>query len=395
MTTDPTDPARGPLAGIRVLELAGLGPGPYACMLLADLGAEVIRVDRPGGAGLAMLPAQGLNRSRRCITLDLRSPGGRDTLLRLVELSDVLVEGNRPGVTERLGIGPDDALARNSRLVYARVTGWGQTGPLASAVGHDITYAAVTGALHATGAKDKPVQAVNLLADFAGGSMFMLVGVLSALVERQRSGLGQVVDAAMVDGVASLATMLYDLLDRGAWNDEREANVLDGGAPFYDVYACADGRHVAVGAIEPPFFAALVRGLGLPESMLAEQLDPSRWSAHRESFTTAFASRTRDEWVALFDGTDACVAPVLGLREAPHHPHLAQRGVFVELDGTLVPRVAPRFSRTPGLDPTPPRPTGADSVAVLSDLGWSREEIDALLSTGALWQNDGVTPTDG
>jgi alpha-methylacyl-CoA racemase len=357
----------GPLSGIRVLELSGIGPAPYASLLLAELGADVLRIDRPRGGGLPTAPSSGLNRSRPCATVDLKDPAGRDLVLRLVEQADVLVDPLRPGVTERLGLGPDDCLARNPRLVYARMTGWGQDGPLASTAGHDITYAAITGALHVSGTAEKPMQAVNLVADFGGGSMFLLVGVLAALLERERSGQGQVVDAAMVDGAASLVTMVYTLLGAGFWRDERQANLLDGGAPYYDTYRCADGKYVAVGALESQFYAALVAGLGLAEEFpVASQNDTSTWPAQRAAFERVFATRPRDEWAAQFEATDACVAPVLSLTEAPHHPHMAHRGTFATLDGVVQPRVAPRFSRTPGLDPTL---GSTDSAAALAAWG--------------------------
>lgn len=377
-----SSPPAGPLAGLRVVELSGLGPAPYACTLLAELGADVLRVDRPG----AVSPVAELNRSRPCVAVDLKSDRGRDVVLRLVQGADVLVEGLRPGVTERLGVGPEACLERNPRLVYARMTGWGQDGPLAQAAGHDITYAALTGALHATGPADQPMPAVNLVADFGGGSMFLVVGVLAALLERGSSGQGQVVDAAMVDGASSLMTMVYGLLGAGLWRDERRANLLDGGAPFYDTYRCADGGHVAVGALEPQFYALLLEGLGVADRIEGHQLDQSCWPRQRAVLAEAFATRTRDEWAALFEGTDACVAPVLGLAEAPRHPHLAARGVFTELDGTVQPRVAPRFSRTPGLDPTPDRRAGEDTVGALGAWGFADEEIRDLLAAGAVVQ---------
>ncbi|GAA2627364.1 CaiB/BaiF CoA-transferase family protein [Dactylosporangium fulvum] len=362
----------GPLAGIKVVEFTGIGPAPYGCMLLAELGASVIRVDRPGGGGLAEAPMGPLFRSRPRLELDLKSPEGRAAVLRLAERADVLVEGLRPGVTERLGVGPGDCLAVNPGLVYARMTGWGQEGPLAQRAGHDITYSALTGALHMIGPRERPVQAVNLVADFGGGALFLVVGVLAALLERGRSGKGQVVDAAMVDGAASLTTMLYGMLGTGFWVDERQANLLDGGAPFYDTYRCADGRFVAVGALEPQFYAALVAGLGVtPEG---GQYDRDAWPAHREAFAAAFATRTRDEWAAVFEGTDACVAPVLAMREAPHHPHMAARGTFTTLGGVTQPVAAPRFSRTPALAPTPPGDTGP----ALAGWGFTADEIKDL-----------------
>ena len=379
-----SDPPQGPLAGLRVVELAGIGPGPFACLLLAELGARVIRVDRPGGSPFDLGRADLLNRSRPDLAVDLKHPEGREVVLRLVERADVLVEGNRPGVTERLGLGPEDCLARNPRLVYGRMTGWGQDGPLSDAAGHDINYAGLSGALHAVGGADKPRQAVNLVADFGGGSLYLLLGVLAALHERQTSGLGQVVDAAMVDGAASLMTMVYGLHAAGLWTDRRESNLLDGGAPFYDTYRCADGRYVAVGALEPQFYAALLSCLGL--SLTGDQFDRAAWPAHREELTKAFASRTREEWMAVFAGSDACVTPVLTLEEAPRHPHQQARETFVPVGEGHQPRVAPRFSRTPGLAPTPPRVSGEDSAAVLRAEGFEEAEIAALLASGAVVQ---------
>jgi alpha-methylacyl-CoA racemase len=378
-------PPTGPLTGLRVVELAGLGPAPYACMLLAELGADVVRIDRPGAASLIVDPEKdALNRSRPSVAVDLKSPGGRDVLLRLLDDADVLVEGLRPGVLERLGVGPDEALARNPRLVYARMTGWGQDGPLADRAGHDINYLGLTGALHAIGTADKPAVPLNIGADFGGGSMFLLVGILAALFERGTSGRGQVVDAAMVDGASSLVTMIYGMLGAGLWQDRRAANLLDGGAPFYDTYACADGRHVAVGALEPQFYAAFVEGLGLTGALPGGQYDLAHWPEHRRRFAEAFATRTRDEWADVFAGTDACVTPVLGLREAPVHPHLAARGTFVEQDGASLPGPAPRFSRTPGAVRGPARRPGADTTAVLTDWGFTADEVRALLTSGAV-----------
>jgi alpha-methylacyl-CoA racemase len=382
----------GPLAGIRVVELAGIGPAPFGCLLLAELGADVIRIDRPGGGGPAD-ESTGLNRSRPSVAVDLKSEQGRDVVLRLVEQADVLVEGLRPGVTERLGVGPEVCLARNPGLVYARMTGWGQQGPLSHTAGHDITYAAISGALHVSGTRDKPMQAANLVADFGGGALYLVVGVLSALLERTRSGRGQVVDAAMVDGAASLATMLYAMLGAGHWTDERQANLLDGGAPFYDTYRCADGGHVAVGALEPQFYAALLDGLELTGVLEGGQFDRPCWPAHREAFARAFAGRTRDEWAARFEGTNACVAPVLSLTEAPEHPHLAARGTFTTVGGVTQPVVAPRFSRTPGRAPTPARRAGADTEAALQAWGFTADELEALVSSRAVARDDGRDET--
>jgi alpha-methylacyl-CoA racemase len=356
----------GPLAGLKVVELAGIGPGPHAAMILADLGADVVRIDRPAGGlrvGRADAPDPML-RGRRRIAADLKDPTGRETVLRLAERADVLLEGYRPGVTERLGVGPADCHARNPRLVYGRMTGWGQDGPLAPRAGHDINYISLTGALHAIGrAGERPVPQLNLVGDFGGGSMLLVVGVLAALWEAQRSGEGQVVDAAMVDGASLLAQMVWGLLGQRFWRDEREVNLLDGHAPFYDTYTCADGRHVAVGALEPQFYAALLAGLGIPAGELPEQYDRAGWPVLRDRFTEAFAARTRDEWAEAFAGTDACVTPVLAFGEVPAHPHLAARATIVERDGVAQAAPAPRFSRSVTEVPGPARePEDVESV---------------------------------
>jgi alpha-methylacyl-CoA racemase len=375
----------GPLAGLRVLEFVGIGPGPFTCLMLAELGAEVIRIDRPSAIGS---PARSvLGRTRPSVVVDLKSAQGRAVVLRLVAGADVVVEGNRPGVMERLGLGPAECLSVNPGLVYGRMTGWGQDGPLALRAGHDITYAALTGALHATGGVEKPRNALNLVADFGGGAMFLVSGILAALYERGHSGQGQVVDAAMVDGVSSLMTMVYGNHAVGRWEDRREANLLDGGTPYYDTYACADGGFVAVGAIEPPFFAALMKGTGLD----FEQHDRSAWPAMRVALTETFLTRTRDEWAGAFEGVDACVAPVLSLAEAPRHPHLAARGTFEEYADGHLPRVAPRFSRTPGLPPGEIHPVGEDSRAVLAASGFTCDEIDALIAAGVVGQAESVS----
>ncbi|MCW2580061.1 MAG: L-carnitine dehydratase/bile acid-inducible protein [Blastococcus sp.] len=380
-------PPTGPLSGIRVVELSGLGPAPYACTLLAELGADVIRVDRPGG-GTRLVPSEDevLHRSRPCVAVDLKSPAGREVVLRLVAEADVLVEALRPGVTERLGLGPDDCLARNPRLVYARMTGWGQEGPLAARAGHDINYLGLTGALHAMGTADKPIPPLNIGADFGGGSLFLIIGILSALLERGSSGRGQVVDTAMVDGASSLITMVYGMLAAGLWQDKRASNLLDTGAPFYDTYACADGKHVAVGAIEPQFYAQLLEGLGLTGQLSGAQLDVAHWSEHRRRIADAIATRTRDEWTEVFQDTDACLTPVLSLREAPVHPHMAARGVFVEQDGVTQPGPAPRFSRTPGAVRSGPRLPGQDTTEALVAWGFAADELPQLLADGAIAQ---------
>jgi alpha-methylacyl-CoA racemase len=343
----------GPLEGVRVVEFAGLGPGPFCGMLLADLGADVVRIDRRGSRG-GLMGALGatslLDRGKRSIALDLKDAGDLTVVRALVQRSDVLLEGFRPGVMERLGLGPAEAHSANPALVYGRMTGWGQTGPLASSAGHDIGYIALTGALGASGRPDeRPAPPINLLGDFGGGGVFLALGVLAALLHARATGQGQVVDAAIVDGTAVLTTMIHGMLGDGVWTDRRGVNLLDTGAPFYDVYRCADGQFLAVGALEEQFYAALLAGLGLADDpTLPDRSDPRQWPALRERFTSAFAGRTRAEWWAVFEGTDACVAPVWSLLEATTDRHNRERGVFVEVDGRLQPGVAPRFSVTPG-----------------------------------------------
>jgi alpha-methylacyl-CoA racemase len=373
----------GPLAGIRVVELAGIGPGPFAAMLLADLGAEVLRVDRPATSRPAWPTV--LARGRRSVVVDLKHPDGAGVVLDLVASAGALVEGFRPGVAERLGIGPDACLARNPRLVYGRVTGWGQEGPWRLAAGHDIDYVAVAGALHPIGqAGGPPVPPLNLVGDFGGGGMLLALGVVAALLEAGRSGRGQVVDAAMVDGAALLTTQFHELLAAGLWREERGANLLDGGAPFYGVYETADGRHLAVGALEPQFFAELLRRLGLDAGDLPDQLDRDGWPVLRERLAGLFRTRTRDQWGELLAGTDACVAPVLGLGEAPAHPHNRARGTFVEVGGVTQPAPAPRFSRTPPGPPSPPAPPGAHTDQALADWGVDPGELARLRAAGAI-----------
>ena len=342
----------GPLQGVRVVEFAGLGPGPFCGMLLADLGADVVRIDRRGGRG-ALLGAFGaplMDRGKRSIALDLKDPGDLLVVRALTARADVVLEGFRPGVMERLGLAPADLMADNPALVYGRMTGWGQNGPLSHSAGHDIGYIALTGALGATGRPDeRPAPPLNMLGDFGGGGAFLALGALAALLHARATGQGQVVDAAIVDGTAVLTTMIHGMLDLGMWVDRRGVNLLDTGAPFYDVYRCADGGFVAVGALEEQFYAALLDGLGLSgDGTLPDRTDPRQWPALRERFTEAFAARSRDEWWRVFEGTDACVAPVLSLVEATADRHNRERGVFVEVDGTVQPNAAPRFSVTPG-----------------------------------------------
>nr|WP_036342432.1 CaiB/BaiF CoA-transferase family protein [Micromonospora purpureochromogenes] len=362
----------GPLTGVRVVELAGIGPGPFAAMLLADLGADVIRVDRPEpGALPAGDPGRNLlNRGKRSVVVDLKHPDGAEVVLELAARAAILIEGWRPGVAERLGVGPEAALARNPALVYGRMTGWGQHGPLAHAAGHDIGYIAVAGALHPIGRAGGPPQIpLNLVGDFGGGALYLVVGVLAALHVARSTGHGQVVDAAIVDGAAHLTTPFAGLLAQGAWRAERGRNLLDGGAPFYDVYATADGGHMAVGALEPQFYAELLRLLGLADADLPAQHDVAGWPVLRARFAEVFAGRTRDEWAAVFDGTDACVAPVLSLTEAQDHPHLVARGTYEEHFGVRQPAVAPRLSGTPGRIGGPPPAPGADTEPALTDWG--------------------------
>jgi alpha-methylacyl-CoA racemase len=343
----------GPLHGVRVVEFAGLGPGPFCGMLLADLGADVVRIDRRGARG-GLVGALGatslLDRGKRSIALDLKDDDDLRVVRALVGRADVLLEGFRPGVMERLGLGPDELLALHPALVYGRMTGWGQTGPLSGSAGHDIGYIALTGALGATGRPDeRPAPPMNLLGDFGGGGVFLALGAVAALVHARATGQGQVVDAAIVDGTAVLTTMIHGMLAGGTWIDRRGRNLLDTGAPFYDVYRCADGQFVAVGALEEQFYAALLEGLGLAgDESLPDRTDPRQWPALHERFTEAFGRRTRAEWWSVFEGTDACVAPVGSLLEATSDPHNRERGVFVDVDGTVQPNVAPRFSVTPG-----------------------------------------------
>ncbi len=355
----------GPLAGLRVVELAGIGPAPHAAMVLADLGADVVRVERPAGGSLEIGTPRAILRGRRSVAADLKTSSGQEVVLALATHADVLIEGLRPGVAERLGVGPDACLSRNPRLVYGRMTGWGQEGPRAADVGHDINYIGLTGALHAIGrAGGPPPPPLNLIGDFGGGSMLLLIGILAALWERASSGRGQVVDAAMVDGTALLTQLTFALRGIGAWTDDRASNLLDGGAPFYDTYTCADGKYVAVGALEPRFFAALLAGLGLDPAEAGSQLDGATWPAMRQSFSDRFATRTRDEWAAHFAGTEACVTPVLSFAEAAADPHLAARATLVEADGIVQAAPAPRFSRTPPSLPGPQQP--ADPAEILN-----------------------------
>jgi len=356
----------GPLKGLRVVELAGIGPGPHAAMILGDLGADVVRIERPTATGGVARDA--MLRSRRFVTADLKSDDGCELVLRLVAKADVLIEGYRPGVTERLGLGPEDCAKVNDRLIYARMTGWGQTGARSQQAGHDINYISLNGVLHSIGrAGERPVPPLNLVGDFGGGSMFLLVGILAALWERQSSGQGQVIDAAMIDGSSVLVQMMWAMRAVGMWSDERGTNMLDGGAPYYDTYECADGRYVAVGAIEPQFYAALLAGLGLDAADLPDQNDRSRWPELRARLTEVFAGHDRDHWAKVFADSDACVTPVLAFGEVQTEPHVIERRTFYQVDGGLQPSPAPRFSRTVPDEPRPPGLPGADIEAVLND----------------------------
>jgi alpha-methylacyl-CoA racemase len=369
----------GALDGIRVIEMAGLAPVPYCGMILADFGADVVRVDRVGAPALDLIA-----RGKRSVALNMKDPAGVATLLRLLDGADVLLDPFRPGVMERLGAGPEVACGRNPRLVYARLTGYGQTGPYASMAGHDIDYIAISGALSLVGRRgEKPLAPVNLLGDFAGGGMACAMGIAFALLERSRSGTGQVIDAAMADGAAYLASFLFKFRGIGHWSDERGTNFLDGGAPFYDTYRTKDDGFVAVGAIEPQFYAALLKGLGLDHGAMPAQNDRAHWAETATRFTDVFATRTRDEWCAIFDGTDACVAPVLGLGEVANHPHNRERALLVDGEGGLEPAAAPRLSRTPGVGGRPRPKVGEHTRAVLAEAGVSAVEIDALLAGGA------------
>jgi alpha-methylacyl-CoA racemase len=378
----------GPLQGVKVIELAGIGPAPYACMLLADAGAEVIRLERAPAGGALAPPGPYwdlLNRSRPSVGVDLKRPEAVELVLDLVEQADVLIEGFRPGVVERLGLGPDHCWARNRALVYGRMTGWGQAGPLAETAGHDIDYIAISGVLWQIGrAGERPTPPLNLVGDFGGGGMLLAFGVLAALVDARQSGQGQVVDAAMTDGSISLATMMFALRQLGTWSDERGTNMLDTGAPFYEVYETADGQYFAVGAIEPKFYAELLKGLGLDGVDLPAQSDRDRWPEMKERFAATFRTKTRDEWAAVFDGTDACASPVLSPWEAHEHPHNQARGTFVEVDGLVQPGPAPRFSRTPSEISRPPSPAGADTEEGLAAWGVDTERIAALREAGAV-----------
>jgi alpha-methylacyl-CoA racemase len=382
------DHRMGPLHGLTVLELAGIGPGPMCCMLLADLGADVIRIDRlePSGLGVPMQRKHDVHgRNRRSIAIDLKTPAGRDTVLRLAARADVLIEGFRPGVAERLGLGPADCEAVNPGLVYGRMTGFGQDGPLAQAAGHDLNYIALTGALDAIGpAGGAPVPPLNLVGDYGGGALYLAFGILAAIHERQRSGRGQVVDAAMVDGAASLVSLFHGLHASGMWNEPRGHNLLDGGAPFYATYETSDGRWVSLAPLEPKFFAEMAQRIGLPDEYVRRQYDRRCWPEMRAAIAERIRSRTRDEWCALLEGTDACFAPVLTLAEASGHPHAQARGAFVEVAGIAQPGPAPRFGRSEPDVPKPAPRVGQHTADVLEGAGFTADEVRALAEAGVV-----------
>jgi alpha-methylacyl-CoA racemase len=372
----------GPLTGLKVLEFASIGPGPYAGMLMADLGADILRLERGDASSTRVVSNDLLNRSRPSIGVDLKSDGGRDLVLELSDKADAVVEGFRPGVMERLGLGPDVLLSRNRRLVYGRMTGYGQSGPLSQRAGHDINYIGISGALWPLGrAGERPTPPMNLVGDFGGGALFLVMGVLAAVISARSTGEGQVVDAAMVDGSASMLTMMHSFMNAGYWHEERGANILDTGAHFYDVYETSDQKYVAVGAIEAKFYAELLRGLGLESAALPAQMDRTQWPAMKVRFAALFATKTRDEWTAIFSDVDACVTPVLTPREAAHHPYNTERDVFA-LDPVIQPRPAPRFSATPG---SIGESRGVDfSSDGLRGWGLSDEDVESLRRAGAI-----------
>lgn len=372
----------GPLSGFKIIELAGIGPGPFAGMLLADMGAEVIRIDRPGGNPMAQRGHDAAFRNRRSIALDLKSESGAAAVLKLCEGADALFEGFRPGVAERLGVGPEQAMAVNPKLVYGRMTGWGQTGPLSQAAGHDINYISISGAAAAIGRPgEKPAIPLNLVGDFGGGSMYLVMGMLAALLETQKSGQGQVVDAAMTDGAASLMAMFYSLHGSGLHSLNRGANMLDGGMPIYDYYETSDGKAISIGSLEPQFYADLLQRLELPEELFGNQQAPQLFAKQRDYLTQLFASQTRDYWCEKLEGSDVCFAPVLDLSEAPLHPHNKARNTFIDVGGQIQPAPAPRFSRTVSATPIPAAIPGTDTRQTLLDAGFSAAEVDSLIES--------------
>jgi alpha-methylacyl-CoA racemase len=380
----------GPLSGYRIIELAGIGPGPMCAMLLSDMGADVLRIDRTADAGLGIAMENKyalLNRGRRSVALDLKKPQAIEAVLKLVDKADGLIEGFRPGVTERLGIGPDVCLKRNSRLVYGRMTGWGQEGPMAHAAGHDINYIALSGALHSIGRRgEAPVPPLNLVGDFGGGALYLALGMVAGILETQKSGKGQIVDAAMVDGAASLMTAIYGIHGSGRWTDNRGDNILDTGAHYYDVYETRDGKYVSIGSIETKFYDELLELSGLKKEELARQNDREAWPAMKQKVAAIFKTKTRDEWCKIMEGSDVCFAPVLSMTEAPKHPHNRHRGTFIEDDGVIQPGPAPRFSRTPSKIQRPPARPGEHTDEALRDWGFSASDLDGLRKAAAIVQ---------
>ncbi|HEY2358249.1 MAG TPA: CaiB/BaiF CoA-transferase family protein, partial [Phenylobacterium sp.] len=367
----------GPLSGVRIIEIAGIGPGPFAAMMLGDHGAEVIQVVRPGARVSSKDP---ISRSRRSVVADLKTPAGVQLVRDLCRTADGLIEGFRPGVMERLGLGPETLLADNPKLVYGRMTGWGQDGPYAQAAGHDINYIAISGALHAFGrAGDKPTPPINMMGDYAGGAMMLAYGMVCALLSAAKAGKGQVVDCAMVDGAALLMAVFYNMLAQGVWRDERGANIIDTGSHFYDTYETGDGKFISLGALEPQFYAEFRERVGLADDPAFDaQMDPAAWPSQKATLTALFKTRTRDEWCALLENTDVCFAPVLSMAEAPRHAHNVHREVFVEVGGALQPAPAPRYSATPTRAPAPAARAGADTAELLAELGYDAEQIAAL-----------------
>lgn len=373
---------QGPLSGLRIVEFAGIGPGPFCGMLLSDLGADIVRIDRKGARSGG--PTDVTARGRRSVALDLKRPAAVETCLTLLDQADALFEGFRPGVMERLGLGPDVVLARNPTLVYGRMTGWGQTGPLAQAAGHDINYIAISGALHAIGPADRPIPPLNVVGDFGGGSLYLALGLLAGILNARTTGRGQVVDCAVAEGAASLMSMFYGLKETGRWKDARGVNALDGGAPFYNPYQCADGHWISLGPIEPQFYALLLDKAGITDPQFKLQMDRTHWPELRDKLAAIIATRSRADWCALLEGTDACFAPVLSLSEAPNHPHNVARQAFVKVAGVVQPAPAPRFSVTPGAVQGPPPDVGADNEAALADWGIPAARIAALKQDGVM-----------
>lgn len=373
---------QGPLSGLKIVEFAGIGPGPFCGMLLSDLGADVVRVDRKGQGRSS--PADVTARGRRSVALDLKNPDAIETCLKLLEQADGLIEGFRPGVMERLGLGPDVVLARNPKLVYGRMTGWGQTGPYAKAAGHDMNYIAITGALAAIGTEAKPVPPLNLVGDFGGGALYLAFGLLAGVIHARATGQGQVIDCAMSDGAASLMAMFYGFKAGGMWNEGRRTNLLDGGAHFYDTYECADGKWISIGSIEPQFYLLLLEKTGISDPQFQHQMSREEWPQLREKLAAVIKTKSRDDWCAIMDATDVCFAPVLTMDEAPKHAHNAARQTFVEVAGVTQPAPAPRFSATPGAIQGPPPKIGAHNEEALADWGFSDDAVAALKASGAL-----------